>query len=140
MKIEVTKAHVEQAVQRDSHHCMIADAIRDQTKAKYILVDVQSIRWSNLRTGKRYTYLTPMVAQQAIIAFDRGERMAPFTFHLQAPVTTRAIRHVRTGDPTKVAKTRKAYEHRAKQRGKRKSANVGHATREREYGVRKLVA
>jgi len=88
MKITVTNKHITTACQRNSHHCMIADAIADGIDgAKFILVDLQSIRWTDLEEGVRYTYLTPPRAQDAIILFDRGKKCQPFTFNLNSPRT-----------------------------------------------------
>lgn len=139
MDISVSKTQIGGAKQKDSHRCMIADAISDRVKGKYILVDVQSIRWSDPKRGKRFTFFTPPVAQRAIIAFDQGRRVKPFRFTLGSPVEVRSMKRIRTGDRVKVQKARAAYEARSKRRTRRsKRTNV--AAREREFGVRKLQA
>lgn len=119
MTITITRDVVEHAKQRDSSHCMIADAIREKTGAKYVLVDVQSIRLSNMRTRKRYTFLTPPIAQQAIIAFDQGKPIKPFSFSLRRAVTVRAVQHVRRGTVASAKRARATYE---KTHGKRAAA------------------
>lgn len=88
MKVHVTKSHISDGVERDSHHCMIADAIKETyPRAQYILVDLQSIRFSDPKTKKRYTYLTPPSAQAALLRFDQGDKsIAPFEFSLRKPV------------------------------------------------------
>jgi hypothetical protein len=139
MKITVTRDHIRAATRRDSHHCMIADAIRDRLKTTFILVDLQSIRWSDLKKGKRYTYLTPARAQRAIIRFDRGEAVEPFAFTLAEPVRVRKVQRRWTGDPKVIAKARAKYEKYARKRS-RKSARPNVASRERHFGVRALVA
>ena len=84
MKVNVTPELVERAVQRDSHHCMIAEAIKAQNPHfKNIVVDLQTIRWTNPRTGKRYICLTPEVAGTALVAFDQAEDIQPFSFYLR---------------------------------------------------------
>lgn len=137
MKIEVTKANVTTAKRRDSHSCMIADAIHDAADVKYVLVDVQTIRFSDMKKRKRYTYLTPPGAQQAIIRFDQGKSVTPFTFSLGTPVKTRAVQHVITGKIGPKKKARRKYEMTNRKSG---SQRVNLAAREREFGVRTLVA
>lgn len=83
-RVVVKKEHIQHAVRRDSHHCMIADAIQAQHAwAKFVVVDVQSIRFSNTETGRRYIYLTPPRAQRALLDFDKGKTPKPFTFTMQ---------------------------------------------------------
>lgn len=139
MKIAVKQTHINTACQRDSHHCMVADAIRDQAKAKYILVDVQSIRWSDMKTRKRYVFLTPPKVQQAILQFDRGKPVAPFIFTLATPVKVRPVRKVWTGNPAVLKAARKRYEKNVRKKTRR-SVWPNVASRERQYGVRVLEA
>jgi|SRR5882672_1259062 len=85
IKVPVTKEHVENATRRDSHHCMIADAVHDRLKwATYVQADTQSIRFNNKKAGKRYIFLTPPEAQKAIVMFDQGVKVKPFSFTLAA--------------------------------------------------------
>ncbi len=138
MRVQITKEHIATAKKRDSQHCMIADAIKaGKTNAKWLLVDVQSIRWSNLKTGKRYVYLTPPIAQQAIIAFDQGKPLKPFAFTLQAPVRVVKVRKQWTGDPKVIKKARAKYERVRRGKPRRKPTSI--PSRERHYGVRSLV-
>jgi hypothetical protein len=89
MKVTITPELVERAVQRDSRHCMIAEAIKEQNPHfKFILVDLATIRWTNPRTGKRYLCLTPPPAATALIAFDQGGAIDPFAFTLKPIQTT----------------------------------------------------
>jgi hypothetical protein len=94
IKINVTKDNVARACQKNSHCCMIADAVRDRFKwATFIEVDVQSIRFNDRKKGIRYIYLTPVEAQKAIILFDQGIKVSPFSFHLsQGFMKTRVMR------------------------------------------------
>jgi hypothetical protein len=106
--VHVTEELVERATQRDSRHCMIAEAIQQQRPEwKQILVDLQTIRWTNPRTSKRYVALTPEVAGSALVAFDRGERIAPFSFSLEPIQVTEMKRHVNAdGSTSTVPRTR----------------------------------
>lgn len=96
LKVNITDELVQRACQRDSRHCMIAEAIKlTRPDYKNILVDLQTIRWTNPRTGKRYICLTPEAAGQALVLFDRGEPVQPFTLNLKpAQVTSVVTREV----------------------------------------------
>jgi hypothetical protein len=80
--IEVTPDLVERATKRDSRHCMIAEAIKRKDPDRYtqVYVDLQTIRWSDRKTGKRYTALTPTVAAQLLVDFDQGKPLEPVAF------------------------------------------------------------
>ncbi len=80
--IEVTPDLLERATRRDSQHCMIAEAIKRKDPERYtqVYVDLQTIRWSDRKTGKRYTALTPTIAAQLLVDFDKGEVLEPVTF------------------------------------------------------------
>lgn len=83
IKVEVSKENVGRACERNSHCCMVADAVRDRLPwATFIQVDTQSIRFNNRKQGKRYIYLTPPEAQKAIVLFDQGVKVRPFSFTL----------------------------------------------------------
>lgn len=89
MKVNITPELVERAVQRDSRHCMIAEAIKEQNPHYvHILVDLQTIRWTNPKTAKRYVCLTPEAAAQALVAFDQGRPIEPFSFSLRTSQIT----------------------------------------------------
>jgi hypothetical protein len=89
--IAVDKQTIQDACRRDSSHCMIAEAIKDRfPKARYVSVDVQTIRFSDLSAGFRYTYLTPRSCQKAIVEFDQGMQPSPFSFQLINGAVTKA--------------------------------------------------
>lgn len=73
-----------------SSHCMIAEAIKAaHPAAKNIAVDISTCRFTDSDKGHRYVYLTPRVAQIALVEFDEGTMPAPFSFQLRgAHVTT----------------------------------------------------
>ena len=79
---------------RDSSHCMIAEAIRDaRPDVKSISVDLQTIRFSIPKKRIRCIYLTPRIAQLALIRFDQGQMPDEFQFQLRgAHVTAMADR------------------------------------------------
>lgn len=81
--IPVTREIIERSEQRDSSHCMIAEAIRRAVPgASAIAVDLQSIRWSDPVLRLRYVYMTPPHCQIALVAFDQGIHTDPFSFTL----------------------------------------------------------
>lgn len=136
MRINVEKATIATSKRRDSGHCMIADSLKSQTGGKYVLVDLQTIRYSDLKKGKRYFYLTPPTAQKALLAFDQGKQVRPFTFALGSPVKVRKVMRKWTGDPKVLKRARAKYERVSRKRGS--TRNV--ASRERQFGVRMLAA
>lgn len=53
--------------------CLIADAIKSQyPHLTGISVDMATVRVSDRKEGKRYTYLTPAIAQHLLLSFDQG--------------------------------------------------------------------
>jgi hypothetical protein len=83
-KVKVTAELIERATQRDSRHCMIAEAIKvADPKLSNISVDLQTIRYTNPRTNKRYTCLTPPAAGHALVEFDQGRPVDPFAITLR---------------------------------------------------------
>jgi hypothetical protein len=90
VKFHITQTIIDTAVRHSSGHCMVADAIRANVPgASHISVDLQTIRWSEKARGLRYTYLTPRIAQDALVKFDRGLQPKPFELSLRgAQVTT----------------------------------------------------
>jgi hypothetical protein len=73
LELRITAEQHERAVQSASGGCLIADAIREQyPHLTKVTVDMATIRASDRKTGKRYTYLTPPIAQHLLLAFDQG--------------------------------------------------------------------
>lgn len=84
LDIPITQDVIDSAQRRDSSHCMIADAIQAAVpNARFISVDLATIRFSDLVAGKRYIYLTPRPAQEALLDFDQGKKSEPFAIRLQ---------------------------------------------------------
>jgi hypothetical protein len=99
LDFQVSEEIITQSIPKDSSHCMIADALAQaMPNAKYISVDLATIRFTDLAAGWRYIYLTPRIAQEALVAFDQGERPEPFR------VQSRAAHMVATGTAQKARK------------------------------------
>lgn len=81
--VSVEQDIIDQSERRDSSHCMIADAIKTTLPdVSNVSVDLATIRWTDRKRGVRYTYLTPPLAQRALVNFDQGLTAEPFTFRL----------------------------------------------------------
>ena len=107
-KVQVTQEIIDLAVRRSSTHCMISDAVTAAIPdARNVLSDTQSIRYSNPKTGKRYVYLTPRKAMEALIAFDYGQAPEPFTLVLRNP----QIVPIRRGRSSNIKRTVKVDRH-----------------------------
>jgi hypothetical protein len=86
MKLTVTSANIDNAIRSDANHCMIAEAIKEKIPtARWVLVDLQSIRWTDREAGRRFIFMTPKPAQKALLAFDKGLPVKPFHVTLPAP-------------------------------------------------------
>lgn len=112
--INVSDEDIEAALPKQSQHCMVKLAIsRDVPAATHVLVDIQTIRWTDKTKGLRYTYLTPAKVIAIMLAWDEGYKPKPFSFRLRAAQVTSARPVVRSDGkkPTQV---------RAHKLGKRK--------------------
>lgn len=92
--LAITQDIIDTSCVADSSHCMIADAVRKAFPAAHsVTVDIQTIRFSLPEKNTRYVYLTPRIAQMALLDFDAGIKPEPFTFTLRgafkAPMRTR---------------------------------------------------
>ena len=97
MTVNVTRPLIDRATQRDSRHCMIAEAIQaDHEHFRNVSVDLATIRWTNPRTGKRYVALTPEPAAAALVAFDQGEAVEPFAFPMETIQVTASRKAIET--------------------------------------------
>jgi hypothetical protein len=85
-RIAVTAEIIASAARQDSNHCMIADAVLaslPRGRAMRRSVDLQTIRWSDPVTARRYVFLTPPRAQNALVRFDQGLSVEPFEMRLK---------------------------------------------------------
>lgn len=82
--VVVTKDIIDRSEERDSSHCMIAEAVKQAVpNAQKVSVDLQTIRFTDPEKRLRYIYLTPRQAQIALILFDQGKHNDPFTVFLR---------------------------------------------------------
>jgi hypothetical protein len=89
--VSLTQAHIDESMQRSSSHCAGVAAIRAAMRdATFVSVDLATVRFS--RNGCRYVTLTPIVLQQFVIRYDRGEPVAPIEFSLRPAFISRAGR------------------------------------------------
>ena len=110
--VEVTDKMIALSERRNSAHCMVAEAVRESlidlgVDPKFIAVDIATIRFSDIGRGYRYTYLTPRIAQVALIAFDAGKHTEPFSFQLRVAQVTKMGRQ-RSGSNKQTMRTRTA--------------------------------
>jgi hypothetical protein len=112
VNLVITDEIIEKSCQRDSSHCMIAEAVKLAVPgARHVSVDLQTIRFTDPSLPVRYTYLTPRPAQVALIEFDQGRVTQPFSVQLRGGAITatraKAIDKPKTATKTatKTAKT-----------------------------------
>jgi hypothetical protein len=106
--IPITQETIDQAQQRSSSHCMIADALKlANPDLRFVSVDLQTIRFSTPK-GKRYVYLTPPKAQRALINFDQGLPSEPMTITLHKPSQILKA-HTKANSPKNADGTPKTY-------------------------------
>src|SRR5437899_7159508 len=89
LRLDVTEELIQKAVPKDSKHCMIAEAVKIAfPSASAIAVDLATIRFSDRKKRFRYTYLTPRIAQAALVNFDQERAPEPFSFTLRGAQIT----------------------------------------------------
>jgi hypothetical protein len=82
--VNITQEIIDDSIQRDSSHCMIAEAVKKAIPdAGFVSVDLQTIRFSHKKLRKRYVFLTPRRGQIELIKFDQGTKPEPFSMQLQ---------------------------------------------------------
>jgi hypothetical protein len=90
-KVKVGQKHIDESLTKSSSHCMTAEAIKDAIpEARYVSVDISTVRFTDIKKGLRYTYLTPRVCQIAILDYDRGAKIYPFGFELRTAMITQS--------------------------------------------------
>jgi hypothetical protein len=84
--VTVTPELIHSAVRRDSAHSMISEAIKEaDPRFNHVSSDLATVRFTDPKKRARYMFLTPPIAQQALIMFDQGKKIEPFTFILRRP-------------------------------------------------------
>lgn len=82
--VSIDETMIDNAIRRDSRHCMIAEAIQALLPGMTsVTVDVSTIRFSDPKKRLRYVYYTPPRAAWAIVHFDQGIKPDAFTFNLR---------------------------------------------------------
>ncbi len=140
MKIKIDRTHIAKAIKGDAQHCMIAEAIREKhPEARWVMVDAQLIRWTNRKEGIRVKYLTPRPAQQALLRFDLGESIPPFSISLASPIVEPIHPSTRRG-PNKASKENPKSKKKVSTRQYKHKKVVPEATAIRTYGLRTRAA
>jgi len=115
--IQVTQDIIDFAERGNSSHCAAAMAIEQQCPwANRVCVDIQTIRFTDTRTGLRVVYLTPRIVQEGIVDFDDGVHIKPFSFRLQGAMVTAVRGRL---DRTQEAREREKESNRKNYRRKR---------------------
>ena len=118
-EIKVSEEIIKESIERHSGHCMVAEAVKARyPKARFVAVDIQTIRFTDTDKKERYTYLTPRSVQIAIIKFDQGKKPDPFTFRLRAGQITASGNSMERIKKNRDIKAR----HNAKQKQREKNA------------------
>lgn len=123
IRLQVEQHHIDNAQRKNSHCCMIADALKEALpEAKFISVDLQSIRFSIDKV--RYFYFTPTIAQHALLKFDQGIKLRPLEFTMRSGITKKV-------EP-------RANKDRPKRRNHAKKGTAKHHVirKERKFGIR----
>lgn len=146
VKVFIEQHHIDQSCRRDSTRCMISEAVVDSFNRRKrgpkecinVTTDLRKIRLSVPALGLRFEYDTPPRAYRALLAFDRGDHMEPFSFTL-----TGAVRAYKMGwHPTE--NTRRRHQERQKTqrkkypRRKRTTDNPVLPRHSRRYGLCQL--
>jgi hypothetical protein len=89
VNLAITPELIADAIAEDSSHCMIAESVKVALPhVRHVSVDIQTIRFSDPQDRVRYVYLTPRLGQTALVRFDAGEEIEPFTMQLRDPHIT----------------------------------------------------
>src|SRR5215510_473199 len=104
-RFQITQDIIDNACRQDSRHCMIAEAVKKQIpNATKVIVDIATIRFTDQKKGFRYIYLTPPIAQKALVDFDDGISIAPFSFRVKTAQVTSIVATGEDGKRTIVHK------------------------------------
>lgn len=141
--LTITEEIINASIQRDSSHCMIAEAVYAQIPgAAFVSVDLQTIRWTDRKKGRRYIAFTPAVAQQALVDFDRGDPVKPFTIRATVVQTLRVRARDESPDKRKITERAPSQEHKSVHveggQAPPTAALSNRRGRRRTYGLRSL--
>lgn len=91
VSVFVNKQNIAESVKENSSHCMTAEAVKESYPgAKFVSVDISTIRFTDTQRGLRFVYLTPRIVQVNILRFDQGLAFNPFRFQLRNGSVSRA--------------------------------------------------
>jgi len=94
--VTITADRIAESVRRSSSHCMIAETIKEaHPELSGITVDLATIRFSDAARQLRFTYLTPRIAQEALILFDQG--VVPPEFEMELRRASQITRSAKWG-------------------------------------------
>jgi len=151
-RVEVTMEDYKKGVRNSSVRCAVAHAIRRAIpEAEKIMVDLQTIRFT--LNEERLSWLTPVLAQEAITYFDAGEwsKLEPFDFFLRRDKAHQIARRVHATTKDRKRDLGAQKDHRAKggrgdRTGVKRKTTGGKATVRRTiggsgrlYGARKIM-
>ncbi len=101
--IMVTEEDIGKAIPKSSTSCMIADGVKHSLpNVKAVNVDLATIRFTDKKTGNRYTYSTPSSVQEALVQFDAGQKPKPFQFRLRTLFQIRPKSNIARKTPASV--------------------------------------
>src|SRR5215472_5262411 len=101
LRCRVTEELITTAIRGNSGWCMASEAVKIAAPwAKNISSDLQTIRITDPRRGLRYVYLTPRITQTALILFDQGSALQPFSFTLRGASVHTSFKRVKLPDGT----------------------------------------
>ncbi len=137
-RINVTQENIEESTRENSAKCMVASALKGNIAGcKKTHVDMQTMRFTDVH-GIRRTYLTPAAVQAALVRYDAGDPVEPFSFNLPS-----AIHLSKPNNAVKSHATRRSVEVAPGHEGARARIGgkaipmMGNATR-RRFGIRNL--
>jgi len=154
--VDATMEIYNRSKRRTSSHCWIAEAVKQAAPwGSHVAVDLQTIRVTDTQAEKRYVYLTPRIAQIALIKYDAGEeRTEGLQFKLRVAQVTKAGRRTRNYEAEKIAKKQAAARKQAAAAAAHVQASAGQRpvvfggitpplsnfARVRQFGVKHFVA
>ncbi len=110
MKLTVTSKDIKESIRNDSNNCMIACAIKAKLpNVRWVLVDLQTIRYTDRFLKQKYIFLTPKPAQKALLDFDKGLTVKPFHFTLPEPIVKPVYTRKPRAKVVEKTKTKKVY-------------------------------
>lgn len=97
--LHVTKEILRMSERQNSHHCIVANAIRAAIPGVFSVdVTVDSIRFNY--GGLRYYWRNPAPIAKRLIKWDENGEVKPFSFQLQHPLTAEIQKRLpRVGKP-----------------------------------------